>query len=74
MRMDYTFGKKSKKSLKLSQQHLSLGIPTNIAVGPLGFRAGLESGTGRARRLWLPPFSSMSRRSPRMDLDLSKLS
>ena len=35
--------KKSKKSLKSSQRHISLGLPTNIAVGPLGFRAQLDT-------------------------------
>ena len=33
------FNKKSKKPLK---KNLLLGIPTNIAVGPLGFRAELD--------------------------------
>jgi len=40
--MDCRFGKKSKKSLEPSQRHISLGIPTNIAIGPLGFRAELD--------------------------------
>ena len=40
--MNCLFDKKSKKSLKSSQRHVSLGIPTNIAVGPLGFRAELD--------------------------------
>ena len=40
--MNCLFDKKSKKSLKSSQQHVSLGIPTNIAVGPLGFQAELD--------------------------------
>ena len=40
------FSKKSKKSLKPSQRHVSLGIPTNIAAGPLGFRAELDTGSG----------------------------
>ena len=35
-------GKKSKKSFTPSQKHLLLGIPSNIAVGPLGFRAELD--------------------------------
>jgi len=39
--MDRPFGKRSKKSLKPSQ-HIILGIPTNIAAGPLGFRAELD--------------------------------
>jgi len=33
--------KKSKKSRKPSQQLVSLGIPTHIAVGPLGISADL---------------------------------
>ena len=33
--------KKSKKPFKFLTPH-ALGIPTNIAVGPLGFRAALE--------------------------------
>ena len=40
--MDRPFDRKSKKSLKPSQRHVSLGIPTNIAIGPLGFRAELN--------------------------------
>lgn len=35
-------GKKSKKTFKLSA-NLLLGIPTNIAVGPVGFRAALDT-------------------------------
>jgi hypothetical protein len=42
--MNYTFNKKSKKSPRLSQQHLVLGLPTNVAAGPLGFRAELDIG------------------------------
>ena len=34
-------GKRSKKPVK-PQKHLLLGIPSNIAVGPLGFRAELD--------------------------------
>jgi len=41
-RMNRTHKKKSGKPLKLSQHPASLGIPTNIAVGPLGFRAELD--------------------------------
>ena len=41
--MDRPFGKKSKKSLRLSK-HIVLGIPANIAAGPLGFRAELDIG------------------------------
>ena len=36
--------KTSKKIPKSSRRHISLGIPTNIAVGPLGFRADLDIG------------------------------
>jgi len=43
-RMNHKFDKKSKKSFKSSQRHISLGIPTNIAAGPLGFRAELDIG------------------------------
>jgi len=41
--MSYTFGKKPKKSLKPPQKYIHLGIPINIAVGPLGFRAELDT-------------------------------
>jgi len=43
--MNYTFGKKPGKSKppKPSQKHIHLGIPINIAVGPLGFRAELDT-------------------------------
>ena len=41
--MNRLFDKKSKKSIKSSQRHVSLGIPTNIAVGPLGFQAELDT-------------------------------
>ena len=40
--MDRLFDKKSKKLPKPSQRHLALGIPTNIAAGPLSFRAELD--------------------------------
>ena len=40
--MSRSFDKKPKKSLKPSQRHVSMGIPTNIAVGPLGFQAELD--------------------------------
>ena len=40
--MNRLFSKKSKKSPKLSQQHIFPGIVTNIAAGPLGFRAELD--------------------------------
>jgi len=42
--MDRLFDKKSKKTLKSSRRHISLGIPANTAVGPLGFRAELDIG------------------------------
>ena len=41
--MDRLFDKKSKKSRKTAKRHISLGIPTNIAAGPLGFRAELDA-------------------------------
>ena len=43
-RMDRLFAKKSKKSLKSSQRHIALGIPTGVAVGPLGFQTELDIG------------------------------
>jgi len=43
-RMKYPFDKKPKTSLKSSHQALFLGIPTNIAAGPLGFRAEFDIG------------------------------
>jgi len=43
--MNYTFDKKSKKSLKSSQRRVSLGIPTNIAAGPLGFQGDRPDST-----------------------------
>ena len=43
-RMDRLLNKKSKKSLKSSRGHIALGIPTNVATGPLGFRADLDIG------------------------------
>ena len=43
--MTYSFAKQSKKSPKPSQQHIFLGIPTNIAAGSLGFRAELDIST-----------------------------
>jgi len=39
----YMSDKKSKKSPKPSQKYIHLGIPINIAVGPLGFRAELDT-------------------------------
>jgi hypothetical protein len=42
--MNRLFDKKSKESLKSSQRHTSLGIPTSTAAGPLGFRADLDIG------------------------------
>jgi hypothetical protein len=38
--------KKFKKSRQPSQQPVSLGIPTNIAIGPLGFNADLDLDAG----------------------------
>lgn len=43
-KMNNLFDKKFKKSSKYSQQAVFLGIPTNIAAGPLGFRADLDIG------------------------------
>lgn len=43
-KMNNLFDKKAKKSSKYSQRALFLGIPTNIAAGPLGFRAELDAG------------------------------
>ena len=40
--MNRLFGKKAKKTLRPPQQHIAFGIPTNIAAGPLGFRAELD--------------------------------
>lgn len=48
-RTDRMFNKKSKKLHKSSQRHVSLGIPTNIAVGSLGFRAELDIGPNGQR-------------------------
>jgi hypothetical protein len=42
--MNRLFDKKPRKSIQSSQRHVALGIPTNIAVGPLGFRAELDIG------------------------------
>jgi len=42
--MDRFFDKKSKKLLKSARGHISLGIPTNVIAGPLGFRAELDIG------------------------------
>jgi hypothetical protein len=39
----YTFRKESEKSSKIPQKHIHLGIPINIATGPLGFRAELDT-------------------------------
>ena len=36
-------GKKSKKLPKPFRKHIFLGVPTNIAAGPLGFRAELDT-------------------------------
>jgi len=40
--MSHPFNKKPKKSPIPPQQHIALGIPTGIALGPLGFRAELN--------------------------------
>jgi len=40
--MNYLFGRKSKKPPKPAKQYIFVGIPTNIAAGPLGFRAELD--------------------------------
>ena len=42
--MNRLFDKKSKDSRKSSQMPVSLRIPTNIAMGPLGFRAEMDTG------------------------------
>jgi hypothetical protein len=36
--------RKSKNLSRPSQQHLPFGVPANIVVGPLGFRAELDIG------------------------------
>ena len=41
--MSYMFRKKSKISPEPFKKHIYLGIPTNIAAGPLGFRAELDT-------------------------------
>ena len=40
--MSSMFGNKSKKPSKYTRRYLSLGIPTNIVTGPLGFGAELD--------------------------------
>jgi hypothetical protein len=40
--MKHLFNKKSEKSPNPSQQHISLGTPTNITSGPLAYRAELD--------------------------------
>ena len=40
--MNRLFGKKAKKSLRPPRQNIAFGILTNIAAGPLGFRAELD--------------------------------
>jgi hypothetical protein len=42
--MNRLFDKKPKKSPKLTQRDIFLGIPTNIAAGLLGFQADLDIG------------------------------
>ena len=41
-KMNRLFGKKAKESRKPPQQNLALGITTNTAVGPLGFRVDID--------------------------------
>ena len=41
-KMNRLFKKKPEESSKYSQRDIFLGIPTSIAVGPLGFRAELD--------------------------------
>jgi len=49
--MDRFFNKERKRSPEPPQQDLFLGIPTNMAAGPLGFRAELNiSPTGEQNR------------------------
>ena len=48
-KMNRLLSKKSKKSVKYSQRDIFLGISTNIAAGPLGFRAELEVGPNGER-------------------------
>ena len=61
--MDRLFDKKSKNSHKSSRRHFSLGIPTNIAIGPLGFRAELDidpkGGEGLPVAIWEQDSSPM---------------
>ena len=40
--MNRLFGKKAKKSRRPPQQNIAIGIPTNIAIGPLGFRVEFD--------------------------------
>ena len=42
--MKHLFNKISEEKPKPSRRHISLGIPTNVAAGPLGFRAELDIG------------------------------
>jgi len=56
-RLNSMSDKESKKPSKPPQQHISLGlIPSNIAVGPSGFRAELatdaKSEQGRSFTIW----------------------
>ena len=48
--MKKLLNKKSKKSSSSSQSTLSLGIPTNVITGPLGFRTELGVPGGEQRR------------------------
>ena len=47
------FNKKSKKSSKPHSKHLVFGIPTNIAVGPLGFQANVDTDSAGERLIVL---------------------
>ena len=52
-KMKRVFGKKLKKSPGPPQQNIVLGIATNIALGPLGFRAELDiDPKGDSIRIW----------------------
>ena len=38
--MNFMSDRKEKEQLESSRQHISLGIPTKVPIGPSGFRAG----------------------------------
>ena len=42
--MDRLFNKKSKNLRQSALRHISLGIPTNVTAGPLGFQAERDIG------------------------------